>query len=271
MPRRAIGFFDSGEGGLTVARAVARLLPGEAILYACDTARFPYGPRPMAEVRHLCLRFLEFFAAQGCKLVVIACNTATAAVLDLLDLDEGLPLPVIGVVPPGARAAALASHSGRIGVAATEGTCNAGIYPRLIAQQRSGAQVFQEPCPILVIRAEEGIIAGPEVRTEVERCLAPLLHAGVDTLVLGCTHFPHMQAVIAEVVGEGITLVDPGVAAAIEVAERLQAIGFVNPDTAGERRFVTTGDPGRFLQIASRLWPGAVQNCERIELAMEQE
>jgi glutamate racemase len=269
MPRRAIGFFDSGEGGLTVTRAVARLLPGEAILYACDTARFPYGPRPMAEVRHLFLRFMEFFAAQGCKLVVIACNTATAAVLDLS--DEGLPLPVIGVVQPGARAAALASRSGRIGVAATEGTCATGIYPRLIAQERPGAQVFQEPCPILVIRAEEGIITGPEVRTEVERCLAPLLDAGVDTLVLGCTHFPHMQAVIAEVVGEGVMLVDPGVAAAVDVAERLKAIGLVNPDPAGANRFVTTGDPGRFMQIASRLWPGAVKNCERIELAMEQE
>lgn len=269
MPRRPIGFFDSGEGGLTVTRAVARLLPGEAILYACDTARFPYGPRPMAEVRHLFLRFMEFFAAQGCKLVVIACNTATAAVLDLL--DEDLPLPVIGVVRPGARAAALSSHSGRIGVAATEGTCASGIYPRLIAQQRPGAQVFQEPCPILVIRAEEGIITGPEVRSEVERCLAPLVQAGVDTLVLGCTHFPHMQAVIAEVVREGITLVDPGIAAAVDVAERLQVMGLVNPDAFGERRFMTTGDPTRFMQIAARLWPGAVEHCERIELAMEQE
>lgn len=270
MPRRPIGFFDSGEGGLTVTREVARLLPGEDLIYACDTLHFPYGPRPQAEVRRFFLRFMEFFAAQNCKLVVVACNTATAAALDLLE-SGSLPVPAIGVVQPGARAAAQASRSGRIGVAATQGTCASGIYPRTILSFRPTAAVAQEPCPILVIRAEEGVISGPEVRAEVARCLAPLMEAGMDTLVLGCTHFPHMQAVIADVVGSGVTLVDPGVATAAEVAERLRAKDLINPAAVGQRRFYTTGDPARFTEVASRLWPGGVTAAQQIELDFSQE
>jgi glutamate racemase len=262
---RPIGFFDSGEGGLTVMREVARLLPGEDLIYACDTAHFPYGPRPMSEVRRFFLTFMDFFAAQDCKLVVVACNTATAAALDLLD-SGSLPVPAIGVVQPGARAAAAISRSGRIGVAATQGTCASGIYPRMIRQYRPDGQVVQQPCPILVIRAEEGVISGPEVRAEVERCLRPLMDFGMDTLVLGCTHFPHMEAVIADVVGPGVTLIDPGLATAAEVAYRLQAEGDARTDGMGERRFYTTGDPERFVEVANRLWPGAVAAAEQLQL-----
>lgn len=270
-PAQPIGFFDSGEGGLTVARAVASLLPSENLVYACDTARFPYGPRPLAQVRAFFLRFMEFFAAQNCKLVVVACNTATAAALDLLE-GEALPVPAVGVLQPGAAMAARLSETGRIGVAATQGTCASGIYPRAIQAARPTAHVVQEACPILVIRAEEGIISGPEVRAEVERSLAPILAEEVDTLVLGCTHFPHMQAVIADVVGPGVRLVDPGVATAEVVAARLRAQGLVNPGPApGARTFYTTGDPVRFAEVAGRLWPGGVPGAEQIHLQMEQE
>lgn len=269
-PAQPIGFFDSGEGGLTVARVVAGLLPGENLIYACDTARFPYGPRPLPEVRRYLLKFAEFFAAQGCKLVVVACNTATAAALDLLD-SQSLPVPVIGVVHPGSRAAAAVSRSGRIGVAATQGTCDSGIYPRLIRAARPDVTVLQEPCPILVIRAEEGVISGPAVRAEVARCLSPLLQAGVDTLVLGCTHFPHMQSVIAEVAGPGVVLVDPGVATGREVAAWLAERGLVNPSAQGTRTFFTTGDPERFVEVAGRLWPGGVSGARQIRIDLEQE
>lgn len=269
MSIRPIGFFDSGEGGLTVTREVARLLPGEELLYACDTARFPYGPRPLAEVRQYFLRFMEFFAAQECKLVVIACNTVTTAVLDLL--EGGLPVPVIGVVQPGARAAAAVSRSGRIGIAATQATCASEVYPRLIQALRPDAHLVQAACPILVIRAEEGVITGPEVRAEVTRCLTPLLEHRIDTLVLGCTHFPHMQAVIADVVGPDVTLIDPGVAAALEVAGVLRLRGQINPAATGGRRFFTTGDPERFRQTASRLWPGGVAECHHLPLDLRQE
>jgi glutamate racemase len=264
---RPIGFFDSGEGGLTVARAVAARLRSEDLVYACDTAHFPYGPKPLAEVRLFLLRFMEFFAAQNCKLVVVACNTATAAALDLL--EDGLPVPAIGVVLPGARAAARQSLSGRIGVAATQGTCDSGIYRRFILAERPGALVFQEPCPILVIRAEEGVISGPAVQEEVRRCLAPMLEANVDTLVLGCTHFPHMRAVIEEVVGPYVRLVDPGLATADAISARLTERGLLHPDRArtGERRFFTTGDPTRFTAVAARLWPqGRIREAHQIKL-----
>ena len=264
-PHSPIGLFDSGEGGLTVARAVADLLPAENLVYACDTARFPYGPRPLNEVRQFFLRFMEFFAAQGCKLVVVACNTATAAAVDLL--DSGLRIPAIGVVAPGSRAAAAASRSGRIGVAATQGTCDSGIYPRFIRSARSNAEVLQQACPILVIRAEEGVITGPAVRAEVARCLAPLLDAGADTLVLGCTHFPHMRGVIADVAGPSVTLIDPGIATAAEVAERLRREGLVNRGVGqGRRSFFTTGDPERFAKVAARLWPGGLDTAEQIRI-----
>jgi len=270
LSRRPIGFFDSGEGGLTVMREVARLLPGEDLVYACDTKHFPYGPRPMPEVRRFFLAFIDFFAAQNCKLVVVACNTATAAALDLLE-SAGLPVPAIGVVHPGVRAAASISRSGRIGVAATQGTCASGIYPRVIGQYRPDSHVAQQPCPILVIRAEEGVISGPEVRVEVERCLRPLMEHGMDTLVLGCTHFPHMEAVIADVVGPGVTLVDPGLATAAEVAYRLGTEGLANLGGTGERRFFTTGEPDRFLEVAARLWPGGATTAQQVQLHFDQE
>lgn len=268
---RPIGLFDSGEGGLTVARAVADLLPRENLVYACDTAHFPYGPRPLAEVRAFFLQFMEFFASQNCKLVIVACNTATAATLDLLTAGA-LAVPAIGVLQPGAAMAAAVSASGRIGVAATQGTCASGIYPRMIQEMRPGATVIQQACPILVIRAEEGVISGPQVRAEVERCLAPILAEQVDTLVLGCTHFPHMAALIADVVGPGVRLVDPGIATAQRVAGLLNQRGLANPGPdAGRRIAYTTGDPARFAEVAGRLWPGGISHAERIHLSTEQE
>jgi len=264
-----IGIFDSGEGGLTVARVLDRLLPGEDLVYACDTARFPYGPRPLGEVRQFLLQFLEFFALQQCRLVVIACNTATAAASDLL-VDGGWPVPLIGVVGPGARAAALESKSGKIGVAATEGTCQSGIYPRLINEERSDAIVLQRACPILVIRAEEGIITGPKVRAEVIEALAPLLAGGVDTLVLGCTHFPHMRELIADVVGPRVTLIDPAVATGQMVANMLLVPGREDSGR-GVRSFHTTGDPRRFVDVASRLWPGGVHAAHLLQIDTKME
>ncbi|MCG0239640.1 MAG: glutamate racemase [Firmicutes bacterium] len=266
MPQRPIGFFDSGEGGLTVARAVAELLPGEEILYACDSAHFPYGPRPLPEVRRFFLRFAQFFADQGCKLVVIACNTATAAVL-LSGPPPELPLPVLGVVEPGARAAVAATRNGRIGVVATQATVGAGVYPRVIAGLAPGARVVQQACPVLVTLAEQGVVESPEVREEVRRCLEPLLAEGIDTLVLGCTHLPHMQKVIGEVVGPEVRLVDPGMATAREVREYLARRGLLNPAASGGRlRFYTTGDPDRFVRVARLLWPGRVHRADHLPL-----
>lgn len=264
MPVRPIGFFDSGEGGLTVARAVAQLLPGEHILYACDSAHFPYGPRSLPEVRRFFRRFARFFAEQGCKLLVVACNTATTAAL-LSDPPAALPLPALGVVDPGARAAAETSRSGRIGVVATQATCTAGVYPRAITRFRPAATVVQQPCPALVTLAENGRVHDPGVRAEVERCLTPVLAAQVDTLVLGCTHLPHMQQVIAGVAGPGVTLVDPGQATAAAASGWLAGRGLLNPAQGpGRREFYCTGDPGRFTRVARRLWPGAAPAAQQL-------
>lgn len=271
MPQRPIGFFDSGEGGLTVARAVHELLPAEEIIYACDSAHFPYGPRSLAEVRRFFLRFSQFFADQGCKLVVIACNTATTAVL-LSGTPPELPSPALGVVEPEARAAAAATRNGRIAVVATEATVAAGVYPRAIDRVGRGLTVVQKACPVLVTLAEQGVVESPEVREEVERCLQPLLAGGIDTLVLGCTHLPHMRRVIAGVVGPEVALVDPGLATAAEIREHLAGRGLLNPaDAPGQRRFYTTGDPERFVQVSRLLWPGAVNRAEYLPLWSQSE
>lgn len=264
--QRPIGFFDSGEGGLTVMRAVAELMPGENLLYACDTIHFPYGPRPQEEVRAFFLQFLDFFVQAGCKAVVVACNTATAAALE--EARRISPIPVIGTVGPGSRAAARVSRSAHIGVAATQGTCQSGVYPRAIARVRPDAMVVQQPCPILVILAEDGVIDSPEVRAEVERCLQPLLNFQIDTLILGCTHFPHMQRVIRDVIGPEIALIDPGRECALWLRERLRPDGLLNPaSTGGSRTFFATGDPARFAEIAGRLWPaGGVAEVSRLIL-----
>jgi len=214
---------------------------------------------------------MEFFVEQNCKLVIVACNTATAATMDLLTAGA-FPVPALGVVQPGAAMAASASVTGRIGVAATQGTCDSGIYPETIRRLRPEAVVVQQACPILVIRAEEGVISGPEVRSEVERSLAPILAQRVDTLVLGCTHFPHMAKVIQEVVGPEVRLVDPGQATAAQVADLLRARGQMNPGPVpGRRRAFTTGDPQRFLDVAGRLWPGGIDAAEHIQLWTQQE
>lgn len=266
MPTRPIGIFDSGEGGLTVARALAALLPGEDLLYACDTAHFPYGPRPLPEVAAFFQHFAAFFAGAGCKVVVIACNTATTATL-LAREAPALPLPAIGVVEPGARAAVRATRNGLVAVAATAATVRAGAYPEAIRRQAPGVRVVQKACPVLVTMAENGELDTPGVRAEVAACIRPLLDSGADTLVLGCTHLPHMQHLIAEVAGPGVRLIDPAVATAAEVQGWLAARGLLNPRPGGgSRRFLCTGDPDRFARVAAALWPGAVTHAERLPL-----
>ena len=266
MADAPIGLFDSGEGGLTVARAVAAQMPGESLLYACDGAHFPYGPRPLSEVRSLFLRFWDYFCTEGCKLVVIACNTATAAALGEVQRAGGPA--VLGVVEPGASAAATGSHSGRIGVLATQATVLSGVYVAAIERLRPGAQVVQAAAPLLVTMAENGDVASEAAAFAAQAAVAPLLAADVDTVVLGCTHFPHMRAHLERAVGPDITLVDPGQATAQAVREMLGAAGRLG--SAGRRRFMTTGDPARFTAVATQLWPGGVTAAAHLSLAPSQ-
>jgi len=248
--RAPIGVFDSGVGGLTVLRALCTALPGEDFVYLGDTARLPYGTKSSATVVRYAVQAADELIERGVKCLVIACNTAAAAGLSALR-ERYAPLPVIGVIEPGAAAAAQASHSGRIAVLATEGTVRGGAYQQAIARLRPGARVTALACPLFVALAEEGWTDGAVAMAAAERYLAPLFAAteAPDTLVLGCTHFPVLREVIAAAVPVGTCIVD----SAATTASALQALLPV-PVRSGEGalHFLATDSPERFARIGSR-------------------
>jgi glutamate racemase len=227
----SIGVFDSGVGGLTVVAALRRRLPAESILYLGDTARLPYGSKSPETVTRYTRRNIEFLVERGVKAVVVACNTASALALDNLQLAGGMPL--WGVIEPGARRAAEVSR-GRVGVIATEATVRSDAYPRALRRLRPDLSVVSRACPLFVPLVEEGWHEDDEVTTRIaERYLAPLLAAEIDTLVLGCTHYPLLKAVLARVAGPAVTLVDSAEAVAEVVAEGLAAAGLAKPEGPG--------------------------------------
>lgn len=229
-----IGVFDSGVGGLTVLRALREQLPGEPLLYLGDTARLPYGSKSAGTVVRYAEQCARVLVARGVKLLVIACNTASAVALEHLR-EVFHPLPVIGVVEPGAEAACAVSRSGEIVVIATEGTVRGGAYERAIRARRPDARVVQTPCPLFVALAEEGWVGGPIAEAIAHRYLDTVLreHPGADCLVLGCTHFPVLRAAISAVVGPHLALVDSADTTARVVARELAARGLLHTDAAG--------------------------------------
>ncbi len=259
MTNRPIAVFDSGAGGLTVLRRAWALYPGEHFIYGADSNHFPYGSRSLSEVRTLFLRFLEFFIAQDVKAVIIACNTATAAALEMA--QEICPVPVIGVVYPGAERAVKTTVNGRIGVLSTYATYKSGIYRRAIGQYGQKAQVVQWPCPVLVTMAELGHTETQQAREAVRECLNMIFPHEVDTVVLGCTHFPHMERIFYEEVGERATIIDPG----YETARHLpQVLGPLSSGPGGSIQFFTTGNEKDFNRISSSLWPDAIIEAKSI-------
>lgn len=257
----AIGVFDSGVGGLTVLRRLAERLPDEHLLYLGDTARVPYGTKsPDTVVRYArtCTRLL---AQQGIKLLVVACNTASAYALDILR-DE-VDYPVVGVVAPGARAALACTRSQRIGVIGTAGTIQSGAYEEALLSAAPTAKVFCKACPLFVPLAEEGWTTGAVPRQVAAEYLYELLENDIDTLVLGCTHYPLLAPVIAEVAGEAVTLVDSAQATAEVVAEVLDGLGLANtPTPRRELRLMVTDAPATFERLGRRFlgWePGPVE------------
>jgi glutamate racemase len=256
-----IGIFDSGVGGLTVQRAILDALPGADTLYLGDTARVPYGSKSAETVTQYSLRNARFLASQGIDLLVVACNTASAVALPAVR-DE-LKMPVLGVVEPGARAAARSSHTGRIGVIGTQGTVLSGAYQEAIRRARPDAWVVAQACPLFVPLAEEGWTDpdDPIVRGIVNRYLAPLADAGIDTLVLGCTHYPLLKAAIALEL-PGIVLVDSAEAIAAEVLARLGDPG----GRLGSHRFFVTDLPERFTPVAGRFLGRPVDLAEHVDV-----
>lgn len=278
-----IGVFDSGFGGLTVARAIAKALPEESIVYVGDSARCPYGPRDLAEVDGFVQQICTWLVGRGVKMIVIACNTATAA--GLAHAQQVFPVPVIGVVEPGARAAAMVTRNRRVGVIATDATVNSNAYSEAIRHIDAGITVFSTATPRFVEIVEQGVrmAEGPienymslaskvYIRSEFEEIardyLEPLRRCGVDTLVLGCTHFPIIKALIGGVVGRDVTLISSASEAARDVGEILgRRHALARPGNVATHEFYTTGDDVEgFRQFGSRVFNVELAHAEHLDL-----
>ncbi len=255
---RPLGVFDSGLGGLTVVRALLDLLPGEPLLYFGDTGRFPYGPKPADEVRAHALEITEFLLRHDVQMVVVACNSASAVALDdLRELTAAHGIPVVGVIEPGVRAALRATRTGHIGVIGTVGTIRSGAYQR-VASDLAGDEVEMTcaACPGFVEFVEAGDVDSEQVHILAERLLAPVLAAKVDTLVLGCTHYPLLARTISDVMGPDVVLVSSAEETAFEVRATLggdaRTEHHVMGISAPSRRFYTSGDVVTFRTLGAR-------------------
>ena len=251
MPDSPIGIFDSSFGGLTVARAVLDQLPHEQVLYLGDTARQPYGPRPIAEVRKFSLECLDRLVDRGVKALVIACNSASAAMLH--DARERYDVPVVEVIRPAVRRAVAATRNNKVGVISTQSTHQSQAYVDLFAAAPQ-ISVMSRPCPRFVGFVESGVTSGDELLAVAHSYLDPIADSGVDTLILGCTHYPLLTGVISYVMGHDVTLVSSAEETAKDVFRVLADAGMLRPDDlpSPEHEFVTTGDPQEFERLARR-------------------
>jgi len=266
MDPRPIGVFDSGVGGLTVLHECLVTLPHEDFVYLGDGARLPYGPRPLEEIRRFAAEIAGYLEALGVKLVVAACNSATAAALP--DLQRELEVPVVGVLAPEAHAAVLATRNRRIGLLATEATVASRRYEELVHALDAGAELLSVACPRLVPLIEGKDPFGDETIAAVRAYAAPLLEAGVDTVVLGCTHYPLIRPIFQRVFGRGVTLVFSAEEVAREVAETLARKDVENDESReGTYRFLTTGDPMQFRETGRRFLQLPIAAAEHVAVS----
>jgi glutamate racemase len=245
---RPIGVFDSGLGGLTAVRELMRLLPNESIAYFGDTARVPYGSKSRETVVHFSREIAAFLVRQNIKCLLVACNTASSCALETL--AGTLDIPIAGVIDPAARAAVEASPHGRIGVIGTYGTVGSGAYPAAIEALAPGAAVISRACPLFVPLIEEGWFAHPVTRQVAEEYLVELRNAGLESMILGCTHYPLIAPLLADLMGPGVTLVDSGAEAARAVAAMLRERGQLAAAAHAEHRFFLSDEPRNFTRIA---------------------
>lgn len=256
-----VGVFDSGIGGLTVAHEIIRQLPHESLIYFGDTARVPYGPKSPDTVRRYSREIAAFLRDQGVKSIVIACNTATAHALSTLR-DE-MDMPVLGVVEPGARAAVAATRHGHIGVIGTAGTIKSGAYERAIRAIDPDVVVTPRACPLFVPLVEEGWVDHPATRAIAREYLEPMLEANIDTLVLGCTHYPLLKPLLREILGPDVRLIDSAEETAAETARTLESKHLAaDPDAEPAYRFIASDDPLMFLQLGQRFLGGTMEGVE---------
>lgn len=251
--KSSIGVFDSGIGGLTVLREITRLLPNENTVYLGDTARVPYGSKSRETIERYSFEIAAFLLKHDIKMLVAACNTASAYAVPRLKAE--LKIPVTGVIEPGARAAAQASKTNRIGVIGTEGTIKSSAYTAAIKAVKPGAETFVQACPLFVPLVEEGWAGDEVTETVARRYLAGFKDAKIDTLVLGCTHYPLLKETIASVMGAGVCLIDSAASTALEVKKMLAQENLLNDGgSPGEHRFFVTDSPERFMTVGRRFF-----------------
>lgn len=263
-----IGVFDSGVGGLTVAREIMRNLPNERIVYFGDTARVPYGSKSKDTIIRYSKQIIRFLQTQNVKAIVIACNTASALALE--EVEKELDIPIIGVVKPGARVAAGTTKNGRIGVIGTESTINSHMYRQLIQEYDSSITVYGRPCPLFVPLVEEGWLKDSVTEEVAKRYLKDLLQQDIDTLILGCTHYPLLRSLIGRIVGEKVHLVNPAYETAKELERLLKQEGIANP---GEKepgnepyRFFVSDAADKFKNFANSILPYDIETTRKINI-----
>lgn len=274
MNNNPIGIFDSGVGGLTVVSEIIKELPQENLIYFGDTMRLPYGPRNLSQVRNFVFEIIEYLQTQEVKLIIVACNTATAA--GLAEAQGYFSLPIVGVIEPGARGAVQATRNRKIGVIGTRGTILSNAYSEAIRTFDAGVTVYSAACPKFVEIVEQGIISdanflSPKIYLLAKSYLTPLLHAGIDTLILGCTHYPLLRELLHRLCGEEVVLISSAEETALEVKAILERKGQLRKKDSSppSYRFVTTGDVGQFMALGSRFLGRPIRTVEKMVLAKE--
>lgn len=263
-----IGVFDSGVGGLTVAREIMRQIPNEKIVYFGDTARVPYGSKSKETVTKYSRQIVRFLQTQEVKAIVVACNTASAYALSALEKE--IDIPMIGVVKPGAKVAAATTKNGRIGVIATEGTIHSQIYSTYIKKINTQVNVIGKACPLLVPLVEEGLLEDPVTDEIAQRYLSELIDIDIDTLILGCTHFPLIRSTLGKIMGDKVTLVNPAYETARGLKELLEKEDLLNRKKSGlgenKYRFFVSDDPEKFKRFANAIVKYGVLSAKTINI-----
>jgi glutamate racemase len=263
-----IGIFDSGIGGLTVLREILRELPREGTLYLGDTARVPYGIRSPETVTRYSFETTRFLVLKGIKILVVACNTVSSISLEAI--RSSLTIPVIGVIEPGARAAVSATRNKKIGIIGTEATIRSNSYTRAIHAFDDTVEVFGLPCPLFVPLVEEGWTEGTIAEMTAERYLARIKDKGLDTLVLGCTHYPLLKGVLSEAMGRDVSLIDSAIETSREIKEVLTRLSLLRTAPAAAlRRFYVTDSPEKFRDIGEKFLGTTIEHIRKIELGTE--
>lgn len=265
MNNKPIGISDSGVGGLSVVSRVMELLPRERIVYFADTAHVPYGDKSPEQIRGYVYRILEFFLKRRVKAVVFACNSSSALVLP--EVCDRFPVPILGVIEPAVRVTLAQSRNGRLGLIANEATVKSGAYQKAVEICGNGVRLFSSPCPKLVPLVERGEVAGREARDALSEYLEPLKESRIDTLILGCTHYPFLKGLIAEILGEDVSIIDPAEQVARDLRMLLSDRGLLGENPPGRlARFFVSGDPVSFREIASRLLGRSIEHIKKVYL-----